>query len=438
MAVKQVFNTSAELDFPNVLPTLDLDFANSKTLDPRITFTRASGGSYVGADGLIKYAGVNEARFDHDPATGESLGLLIEESRQNLLTYSEDFGSGSWSKLNCSANTTNILSPSGSQSTNIFVPDQMQSNNLIAIVRNGVPVVSNNTYTLSLYIKNGGYNNLVLFVDNIKSSGPARTGALYRMTGTSGVSFSSSNLNTANVDTTHSIQKINNDWYKIFLTFPVETNSIGVNFRFTNDGVGYINTNGDGTSGIYIWGAQLEQGAFPTSYIPTQGSTRTRAVDNASITGKNFSDFINPEEGSLILDVIKNEFTEEGNAFIASLWATNTNYIGLDYGRIPNQVGPTYWVPENINAFTLQPPIQFPVKDNKLKYGISYSNNYLSISETNNLVTIGYPNRPKPTFNTLQFGRRSSGSFFKRKIHFRRLTYFPKALPSSQLQSLTS
>jgi hypothetical protein len=67
MAVKQVFNTSAELDFPNVLPTLDLDFANSKTLDPRITFTRSSGGSYVGADGLIKYAGVNEARFDHDP-----------------------------------------------------------------------------------------------------------------------------------------------------------------------------------------------------------------------------------------------------------------------------------------------------------------------------------------------------------------------------------
>jgi hypothetical protein len=79
MAVKQVFNTSAELDFPNVLPTLDLDFANSKTLDPRIDFTRASGGSYVGADGLIKYAGVNEARFDHDPVTGESLGLLVEE-----------------------------------------------------------------------------------------------------------------------------------------------------------------------------------------------------------------------------------------------------------------------------------------------------------------------------------------------------------------------
>ena len=85
MTLKQIFNTSAELDYPTVLPTLDLDFANTKTLDPRITFTRASSGSYFGADGILKYAGVNEARFDHDPVTGESLGLLIEEQRTNSI-----------------------------------------------------------------------------------------------------------------------------------------------------------------------------------------------------------------------------------------------------------------------------------------------------------------------------------------------------------------
>jgi hypothetical protein len=78
-------NKSSVNNFPSVRPTLDLDFANSKTLDPRIEFTRASGGSYVGADGLIKYAGVNEARFDHDPVTGESLGLLVEEARTNSI-----------------------------------------------------------------------------------------------------------------------------------------------------------------------------------------------------------------------------------------------------------------------------------------------------------------------------------------------------------------
>jgi hypothetical protein len=87
-------NKSSDSIFPKVRPSLDLDFANSKTLDPRITFTRSSGGSYVGADGLIKYAGVNEARFDHNPVTGESLGLLVEEQRTNLQRHSEDFTQG--------------------------------------------------------------------------------------------------------------------------------------------------------------------------------------------------------------------------------------------------------------------------------------------------------------------------------------------------------
>ena len=81
---------TTDLNYPDVRPTLDLNFARVKTLDPRITFTRSSGGSYVGADGLIKYAGVNEARFDHDPATGESLGFLVETTRTNLLSWSEE------------------------------------------------------------------------------------------------------------------------------------------------------------------------------------------------------------------------------------------------------------------------------------------------------------------------------------------------------------
>ena len=64
-------------EYPSIRPTLDLNFAATKTLDRRITFTRDSVGTYVGDDGLIKYASNNTPRFDHDPTTGESLGLLI-------------------------------------------------------------------------------------------------------------------------------------------------------------------------------------------------------------------------------------------------------------------------------------------------------------------------------------------------------------------------
>ena len=77
---------TTDLNYPEIRPTLDLNFARVKALDSRITFARSSGGSYVGADGFIKYAGVNEARFDHDPVTGESLGLLVEEPRTNSFT----------------------------------------------------------------------------------------------------------------------------------------------------------------------------------------------------------------------------------------------------------------------------------------------------------------------------------------------------------------
>jgi len=65
-------------NFPNTRPSLNLNFARSKKLDPRITFTRSSTATYVDEDGLIKSAATNTPRFEHDPTTGDCLGLLIE------------------------------------------------------------------------------------------------------------------------------------------------------------------------------------------------------------------------------------------------------------------------------------------------------------------------------------------------------------------------
>ena len=70
-------------NFPNTRPSLNLNFARSKTLDPRITFSRTSAGTYVDDNGFIKTASADEPRFDHDHTTGESLGLLVEEARSN-------------------------------------------------------------------------------------------------------------------------------------------------------------------------------------------------------------------------------------------------------------------------------------------------------------------------------------------------------------------
>jgi hypothetical protein len=63
--------------YPSQRPSLDLNFARTKRLDPRITYSRASSGTYVDENGLIQSVATNVARFDHDPVTGESLGLLV-------------------------------------------------------------------------------------------------------------------------------------------------------------------------------------------------------------------------------------------------------------------------------------------------------------------------------------------------------------------------
>ncbi len=102
-------------------PTLDLNFAGNKSLIDTvtgrnlITFSRSQSGkeaTYVGSDGLIKYAGADEPRFDHDPTTGERLGLLIAESRTNLLTYSEELHR--WSPSNVTITPNAATTPNHS------------------------------------------------------------------------------------------------------------------------------------------------------------------------------------------------------------------------------------------------------------------------------------------------------------------------------------
>ena len=98
---------------PESRATLKLDFANLKKLHPRISFTRNSIGSYYDEEGTLKYTGYNKPRFDHNPATGESKGLLIEEDRSNHILYSQDLRtrSGQWVSYQANVEHSSEMSP---------------------------------------------------------------------------------------------------------------------------------------------------------------------------------------------------------------------------------------------------------------------------------------------------------------------------------------
>jgi hypothetical protein len=398
MTVKQVFNTSAELDYPTVLPTLDLDFANSKTLDPRITFTRASGGSYVGADGLIKYAGVNEARFDHDPETGESLGLLIEGARTNLITNSNtnvEFSNAA----NPNTWISGQLAPDGSSTAKLCITNNR------SFIQYGIPSVNNVDSTFSIYLKTTGSVITRSFRIELKD-------------------ISSDTVRTSKTIT------ITPNWQRFDITGTVQSNGIRVEI------VGDI-------LNIFAWGAQLEPRDTLTSYIPTQGSARTRAVDNASITGKNFSSWYRQDEGSIFIDFLNTPYAVQ----FPVIYSISDPITGEDQNRvrlIKRRTTNSIRISDVTNGIT------------QSAYDIVSEYNFFDNIKV--IRTYGFKNyigslngttpRPPGTFNvtnptpsklmsTMHIGTSEDG-FNPINAPIKRLTYYPKALPPSQLQALTS
>ena len=424
MSVKQVFNTSAELDYPTVLPTLDLDFANSKTLDPRITFTRSSGGSYVGADGLIKYAGVNEPRFDHDPVTGESLGFLVEESRTNFALDSNDY-SISINIINASITTNVITAPDGTLTADMITASAGNAQHGPSKFSTGLPI--NSVCSLSVFVKAGTHN--FCRVDSASvTNWSTNAGVTVNLTNGSIISGSGT------------VEPYPNGWYRI-TTYPTSNSTAGVSRGMW---VWVAGSNGSsiydavGTETIHVWGAQLEAGAFPTSYIPTEASTRTRAADDASITGKNFSEWYRQDEGSFY-----SQFKTELN-ITNNIWSIN-NYPNTTFGTLQNYfrlltLSNTIHTQYNVAGTNLYPQFSL-ANNNSQKVTQSYNiNSSPIISALNGTIGTGSGNiyATSPGFNQLEFGKNTDARTTIGQYTISRLTYFPKRLPNSQLQTLTS
>jgi hypothetical protein len=427
MATKQVFNTSAELDYPTVLPTLDLDFANSKTLDPRITFTRASGGSYVGADGLIKYAGVNEARFDHDPATGESLGLLIEEQRTNLLLRSEEFDDFFWGIAGGATVSTgqNIISPDGKTGADILG----DTNGLLAqpFTFQTLSFLDNTVYTISVYLKAG-------------TKTTSRVGFRVK-DGSVLVANFDLNSGTTTIGNTiaSSITPVGNGWYRCTATANSRTGATSQRGVIYLDTGNYLQT---GTGTMYVWGAQLEAGSFPTSYIPTQGSTRTRGSDDPLITGKNFSSFYNRTESSIFVEyLMKGNFgvsgfnrvleisdgTSQNRFAILKLGSTSSTYESFNINNIAELNFAT--ISSDYGSF-YKYTVAFKEND-FVRYRIDNTNILRSNIDSTLPLSKFFPNQLSIGYEVTSNVRQLDG-------YIRRLTYYPKRLPNSQLQALVS
>jgi hypothetical protein len=269
--------SNIDLDYPICRPSLDLDFTQ-EVLDPRITFSRGSIGTRVNRNRLIETVSTNLPRFDYDPVTGECKGLLNEESRSNSLLRSEDFTT-TWGASAVSVSSNVITAPDGNTTADKLVENTSFSS--FKFVSQSVGTIVG-TYTVSAFFKAGerfsGYIQLLSSGGNATAGFNLRTGTIIGGSGT--------------------ITPYGNGWYRVSstATFTSATATVYIVLYNIN---GITNYTGDGTSGIYVWGAQVEEGAFPTSYIPTTASTVTRSADLVEMTRTNFSSWYNQSEGTI-------------------------------------------------------------------------------------------------------------------------------------------
>jgi len=243
-------------------PSLILQFAGAQTLDPRITFTRSTTATFTGSDGLIQTAAIDAPRFDYNPVTLAPLGLLIEEQRANLLTYSEQFDNAAWTKISTTITANTIIAPDGALSGDLSVAD---TSSAIHAVRATYTGTTTTTYSYSVYAKqgSGSYEFVIQFGASSGTpawnSGNRATARFNLLTGVVVSTFGVGNSTAVS----GSIAPVGNGWYRCTFVFIPDTTGASTSFS-----IGQIATptsqsasiawTGDGYSGIYIWGAQLE------------------------------------------------------------------------------------------------------------------------------------------------------------------------------------
>jgi len=229
-------------------------------------FTRATTGTFIGSNGLIQTAAIDAPRFTHDPVTRELQGLLIEEARTNLVLYSDQFENSVWSKAAVTVTENEENAPNGTATADkIF---EKTDNAQHFLEQSGLPT-SAGFYTQSIFLKAGTIEDCALSVVH-----------LGEIVGTSTVNV---NLSLGTISgATHliistSIKELSNEWFRASITYELTGAATSVRMRVFA-GLSSVRV-GNTANFIYIWGAQAEEGSFPTSYIPTAGTQVTRAAD---------------------------------------------------------------------------------------------------------------------------------------------------------------
>jgi hypothetical protein len=260
------------LDFQRDLPSGSFGLPpEKKPLSALVSATRASTGTFVNpATGLLQTAGVNVPRLDAN-------GLLIEAAATNRALWSQEFDQATWVKTRATITANAIAAPDGTVTADKLVETAVANTHFAAQTIAGL--AANTTHTFTVYVRGAERTNGAIRIQDTATPGDFVLGGFQLTPGTI-----ASQVGGAGVLGAVSIEALPNSWWRVRVSGIPNATATSYDCQvYLRDGANASIYTGDGTSGLFVWGAQMAQNAAPTSYILTTSASQTRAADVVSL-----------------------------------------------------------------------------------------------------------------------------------------------------------
>ena len=296
---------------------------SSDTLDCSIAFAQVETGDiatdYIPTTTAAVSVGpvANVPRLDYLGSTCPR--LLLEPQRTNLTQYSEQLNNAYWNKSGGTITANSTASPDGYVNADLFTESATTADHAFFDVVSYF--VAGTTYTASFFVKANGRTKIQLSSANSDTC-PRGQFDLVALTATPvGASFNAK------------IESYGNGWYRCSVSRVAPNTGLDLPYYAMNTTFASNSYAGNGTSGMYFWGMQMEAGAYATSYIPTLAASATRGADACSKTG--ISSLIGQTEGTVF-----GEFTFTGNTPLMHMFvSTAGDYSNAVYVQTYSSTG---------------------------------------------------------------------------------------------------
>lgn len=307
---------------PLPVPAKHYDFL-SNALPTGITLTHSTTSNYFDTSGELQSAAIDAARFDHTPYTGKRKGLLVEPGRTNLITYSEDFTQ--WTATRAVI-VSNVATGSDGELTADLLKEDGTGSNTHSLASNSISFTSGTAYAFAIDVEPAGRPRVV--IEFPSAAFPANVSATFDVVN-GAVDSAGAGLDDSG------IIKLPNGRFRVWAVATADATTSGTVTVTLDDGSS-TSYDGDTLSGVYLWGAQVEAGEYPTSYKATSGSSAARGAESVTVTGASFSTWHQNGAGTVFVEFEATNGAADQQGVLALSDGTTDNEIRLSFDSSGN------------------------------------------------------------------------------------------------------